>query len=157
MVSGVKIVSTCVHSTASGPSTSAPCRGLNRNAACMIEPHHYDLLAKYDSGDDIIFDPEELGLLSSILNLKMKSFDATRFPEYKASICEALHEQNRIMTELGGEFLNRAKRDSKLAVMNYLVANIGRITSPYMLSILFDLVCHDPSRARRASRRRRHR
>jgi hypothetical protein len=123
----------------------------------MIEPHHYDLLAKYHSGDHVIFDSEELGLLSSILNLKIESFDATRFAEYKASICEALHEQNRIMTELGGEFLNRAKRDSKLAGMKYLVENIGRIRSPYMLSILLDLLYYDPARARRSSRHRRDR
>ncbi len=122
----------------------------------MLEIHHYELLAKY-SAEEVKFNPEELTLLFNILNLKIDPFDATRLTEYVASIRQALREQNTIMTEVGGEFLNRAKRDSKLTVMNYLVANIGRITSPYMLSILFDLVCHDPSRARRASRHRRHR
>lgn len=115
----------------------------------MIEPHHYDLLAKYDASDDVIFDSEELRLLSTILNLKIRSFDASGFPEYRASICQALHEQNKIMTELGGEFLNRAKESSKLEAMNHVVQNIGKIKSPYMLSILCDLVRYDGARKRK--------
>src|SRR5262244_2800540 len=118
----------------------------------MLETHHYDLLAKYRA-DEVEFNAAELKLLCNILNLKIRSFDATRLPEHLASIRQALREQNTTMTEVGGEFLNRAKRDSKLAVMNYLVANIDRITSPYMLSILLDLVCHDTNQARRAARR----
>ena len=116
----------------------------------MLETRHCDLLAKYDA-NEVEFNAAELKLLCNILNLKIRSFDATGMPEYLASIRQALREQNRIMTELGGEFLIRAKRDSKLAVLNYLVENISRIRSPYMLGILFDLVYHDTNQARRAS------
>ncbi len=112
----------------------------------MIEPHHYDLLARYDSVDDVAFSPAELELLCTILNLKINSFDATRSPEYRASICHALHEQNKIMTELGGEFLNRAKEGSKLEAANQLIQNIGKIRSPYMLNILLDLLCYNSDR-----------
>ncbi len=121
----------------------------------MLDDRHRELLARYGSEERLAFNSEELELLFTILSLKIRSFDATRLPEYRKLIYQALKEQNKVMTELGGEFLNRAKRDSKLAVMNYLVANIGRIRSPYMLSILIDLLCYDTNRARRASRRRR--
>src|SRR5262249_36258491 len=122
----------------------------------MLEIHHYELLAKY-STEEVEFNAAELTLLFNILNLKTEPFDAARLRKYLESICRAMHEQDKIMTEVGGEFLNRAKRDSKLAVLNYLVENISRIKSPYMLSILLDLVCVRTSGARGASRLRRHR
>jgi hypothetical protein len=107
----------------------------------MLDRSHDQLLAKYDSTDGLDFNGDELAAIYRILNLDGTTFAATRLPEYRAVISEALREQNKVMTELSGEYLNRVDQGSKLEAMSYLVHNIARIRSPYMLNILVGLFC----------------
>ena len=107
----------------------------------MLLRSHDQLLAKYDSTDGLDFNGDELAVIYRILNLDGTTFAETRLSEYRAVISEALREQNKVMTELSGEYLNRVDQSSKLEAMSYLVYNIARIRSPYMLNILVGLSC----------------
>jgi hypothetical protein len=104
-------------------------------AAAVLDRSDYELLAKYDSADPE-FDADELATVFEILNLEPTTFVRVRFQHYRALISWTLHEQSRIMTELGGEYLSLSNQGLRIEAMRYLVQNITKITSPYMLDIL---------------------
>src|SRR5205823_2899735 len=108
----------------------------------MLDPSHCDLLVKYDSADNLKFNAEELAAVCSILNLNIGTFNEERLAEYRTLILEAVSEQNRVMTEIGDEYLNRANDGSEVDAFRYVVENIGRIRSAYMLNILVGLLAH---------------
>jgi hypothetical protein len=107
----------------------------------MLDESHYDLLVKYES-DELDFNPEELARLCGILNLSVTTFEKDRLAEYRTLINQAMEDQNRIMTEIGGEYLTRAHAGLELEGFRYVVENITRISSPYMLNILVGLLSH---------------
>jgi hypothetical protein len=102
----------------------------------MLERGHYELLAKYDSTEKIDFDADELAIICSLLNLNFSTFSKSRFPEHRARIIRAIHEQNKALTELGAEYLNRSNQGSEIEAYKYLVRNIGKIRSPFLLDFL---------------------
>jgi hypothetical protein len=108
----------------------------------MLDPRHYELLAKYDSAEEFDFDADELATICTILNLNIKTFAEPRLQEYRMIISQAGHDQNKVMTEIGGEYLSRANERSELEALSYVVDNISRIRSPYMLDILVGLISH---------------
>jgi hypothetical protein len=108
----------------------------------MLEPDHYDLLVKYDTAENLEFDANELASVCSILNLNITTFNEAQLPEYRQLILQATSEQNKVMTEIGGEYLKRANESSEVEAFRYVIENIRRIRSPYMLNILVGLVAH---------------
>jgi hypothetical protein len=106
----------------------------------MLDKCDYQLLAKYESADNSDFNTDELSIVCKILNVRIASVPAASLAEYRSLISQALHEQNKIMTDLGGEFLNQRSRGARLGALSYLVENIASIRSPYMLGILADLM-----------------
>jgi hypothetical protein len=108
----------------------------------MLDPSHYDLLVKYDSAEKLDFDAGELATICRVLNLNITTFSEARLPEYRRLISESGREQNKVMTEIGGEYLNRANAGSELEAYSYVVQNVARIQSPYMLDILVGLLAY---------------
>jgi len=53
-----------------------------------------------------------------------------------------MYEQARVMTELGGEYLSLDNQGLRIEAMRYLVDNIAKITSPFMLDVLAGDVRH---------------
>jgi hypothetical protein len=126
----------------------------------MLEWHHYELLAKYSSAKDIDFDADELAIVCNLLNLKLSTFAKSRLGEYRTRIVRAIDEQNRIMTELGGEYLIRANQGLEIEAYKYVAENIGKVTSPFMLDGVVGLIGGRPDgwvRPRRDGRSRRRR
>jgi hypothetical protein len=107
----------------------------------MLDDSHYDLLAKYESTEPE-FDLNELATLFEILNLEPTTFTETKLQDYRALISQAMHEQARAMTELGGEYLNLDNQGLRVEAMRFVVQNIAKITSPFMLNDLVGLVRH---------------
>ena len=107
----------------------------------MLDSNHYDLLAKYDSTEPE-FDPNELATIFEILNLKPVTFVEAKLQEYRALILQTMYEQARVMTELGGEYLSLDNQGLRIEAMRYLVDNIAKITSPFMLDVLAGDVRH---------------
>ena len=105
----------------------------------MLDSSHYDLLAKYDSTEPE-FDPNELATIFEILNLKPVAFVEAELQEYRALVLQTMYEQGRVMTELTGEYLSLDNQGLRIEAMRYLVDNIAKITSPFMLDDLVGVV-----------------
>jgi hypothetical protein len=108
----------------------------------MLEREHYELLGKYDSSKSIDFDADELTKVFGILNLNLTTFIETRLSEYRNFIVQAIHEQNQILTELGGEYLNLDNQGARIEAMRYMVQNIAKVRSPFMLDIIVGIIGH---------------
>jgi len=108
----------------------------------VLDPSHYDLLVKYDSTENLDFDAGELATICKILNLNITTFTETRLADYRRLILESAREQSKIMTEITGEYLIRLNQGKDLEAVSYVVENIARISSPYMLNILVSLLAH---------------
>jgi hypothetical protein len=107
----------------------------------MLDNSHYDLLAKYESTEPE-FDPNELAAIFEMLNLEPRTFTKTKLQEYRALISQTMHEQARVMTELGGEYLSLDNQGLRIEAMSHLVQNIAKIASPFMLDCLVRDVRH---------------
>src|SRR5262249_12182042 len=101
----------------------------------MLDSSHYDLLAKYDSTEPE-FDPNELATIFEILNLKPVTFVEAKLQEYRALILQTMYEQGRVMTELGGEYLSLDNQGVRIEAMRYVVQNLAKVTSRFMLNEL---------------------
>ena len=107
----------------------------------MLERRHYELLAKYESSESIDFDANELAIVCSVLNLNFSNFTEARLPEYRTSIVQALYEQSKLLTELR-EYLNLDNQGLRVEALRYLVQNIAKIKSPFMLDSILGTVSH---------------
>ena len=107
----------------------------------MLERRHYELLAKYESSESIDFDANELAIVCSVLNLNFSHFTEARLPEYRTSIVQALYEQSKLLTELR-EYLNLDNQGLRVEALRYLVQNIAKIKSPFMLDSILGTVSH---------------
>ena len=105
----------------------------------MLDSSHYELLAKYDSTQPE-FNLNELSTIFEILNLEPSTFTETKLQEYRALILQTMYEQGRVMTELTGEYLSLDNQGLRVEAMRYLVDNIAKITSPFMLDDLVGVV-----------------
>lgn len=104
------------------------------------------MLGKYDSSKSIDFDADELTKVFGILNLNLTTFIETRLSEYRNFIVQAIHEQNQILTELGGEYLNLDNQGARIEAMRYMVQNIAKVRSPFMLDIIVGIIGHRADR-----------
>jgi hypothetical protein len=120
----------------------------------MLDSSHYDLLAKYDLTEPE-FNPNELATIFEILNLEPRIFTKTNLQEYKALISQTIREQSRVMTELCGEYKSLHSEGLTKAAMRYVVKNIGRVASPFMLDFLAAVVRDGGDGPRRDGRGRR--
>jgi len=120
----------------------------------MLDSSHYDLLAKYDSTQPE-FNPDELATIFEILSLEPSPFTETKLQEYRALIVQTMYDQGRVMTELTGEYLNLDNQGLRIEAMRYLVDNIAKIISPFMLEVLVGLVGHRVDSALNYARDRR--
>jgi hypothetical protein len=111
-------------------------------AIAMLDPSHYDVLVKYDSTENLDFDADELATICKILNLHITTFTEGRLAEYRKLILESVRDQSKVMTEITGEYLTRSYQGREIEAFSYVVENIARISSPYMLNILFSLMAH---------------
>ena len=107
----------------------------------MLERRHYELLAKYESSESIDFDANELAVVCGVLNLNFSHFTEARLPEYRTSIVQALYEQSKLLTELR-EYLNLDNQGLRVEALRYLVQNIAKIKSPFMLDSIVGTVGH---------------
>ena len=62
-------------------------------------------------------------------------------PEYRTSIVQALYEQSKLLTELR-EYLNLDNQGLRVEALRYLVQNIAKIKSPFMLDSILGTVSH---------------
>ena len=107
----------------------------------MLERRDYELMAKYDASENVEFDAYELATVCGILNLHFTNFTESRLSEYRTAIVEAIHEQNKALSELT-KYLNLNNQGLRLEALRYLVQNIAKITSPFMLDIIVGVVGH---------------
>ena len=107
----------------------------------MLERRHYELLAKYHASGSIDFDADELTIVCGVLNLNLTHFTEARLPEYRTLIVQALHEQSKLLTELG-EYINLDNQGSRVEALRYVVQNIAKIKSPFMLDSIVGTVSH---------------
>src|SRR5262245_27944470 len=105
----------------------------------MLERRHYELLAKYHASGSIDFDADELTIVCGVLNLNLTHFTEARLPEYRTLIVQALHEQSKLLTELG-EYINLDNQGSREEALRYVVQNIAKIKSPFMLDSIVGTV-----------------
>ena len=103
----------------------------------MLERRHYELLAKYESSESIDFDANELAIVCGVLNLNFSNFTEARLPEYRTSIVQALHEQSKLLTELSED-----NQGLRVEALRYVVQNISKIKSPFMLDSIVGTVGH---------------
>ena len=61
--------------------------------------------------------------------------------EYRTAIVEAIHEQNKALSELT-KYLNLDNQGLRLEALRHLVQNIAKIKSPFMLDIIVGVVGH---------------
>ena len=107
----------------------------------MLERHQYELLAKYESSESIDFDANELAVVCGVLNLNVRDFTEARLPEYRSLIVQALHEQSKLLTELS-EHINLDNQGLRVEALRYVVQNIAKIKSPFMLDSIVGTVSH---------------
>src|SRR6516162_8034881 len=107
----------------------------------MLERRHYELLGNYDASESIDFDANELAIVCCFLTLNVADFTEARLPEYRNSIVQAIHEQNKVLTELS-EYLNLDNQGLRVEALRYLVQNIAKIKSPFMLDSIVGTVGH---------------
>src|SRR5262245_51663059 len=105
----------------------------------MLDSSHCGLLAKYDS-TELAFNPNELATIFEILNLEPRIFTETNLQEYKALISQTIREQSTVMNELCGEDKSLHSEGLTKAAMHYVVKNIGKVASPFMLDFLAGIV-----------------
>ena len=74
--------------------------------------------------------------------------------EYKVLISRTLHAQRKVMTELTGEYSNLDNQGLTIEAMHYVVQNITKITSPFMLDFLVGALRHKVERPPRHGRGR---
>jgi hypothetical protein len=122
----------------------------------MLDHNDYELLEKYDSSEPK-FDPNELATVFEILNLELPTFVEAKWREYNGLISQALHEQNKVMTEVASEYLNLDNQGLRIEAMRYVVQNIAKIKSPFMLDVLVGVVRHRPNNSSLHWRSRRQR
>jgi hypothetical protein len=119
----------------------------------MLDRSYYGLLAKYESTQPE-FDPSELATIFEMLNLEPRTFTGTELHEYKVLISRTLHAQRKVMTELTGEYSNLDNQGLTIEAMHYVVQNITKITSPFMLDFLVGALRHKVERPPRHGRGR---
>ena len=68
------------------------------------------------------------------------AFVEAELQEYRALVLQTMYEQGRVMTELTGEYLSLDNQGLRIEAMRYLVDNIAKITSPFMLDDLVGVV-----------------
>jgi len=119
----------------------------------MLDGSYYDLLAKYESTQPE-FDPNELATIFEMLNLEPRTFTETEAHEYKVLISRTLDAQRRVMTELTREYKNLDNQGLTIEAMHYVVQNITKITSPFMLDFLVGALRHRVESPLRYGRRR---
>jgi hypothetical protein len=117
----------------------------------MLDGSYYDLLGKYESTQPE-FDPNELATIFEILNLEPRTITETEVHEYKVLISRTLHAQRKVMTELTGEYKNLDNQGLTIEAMHYVVQNITKITSPFMLDFLVGALRHRVESPRRRGR-----
>ena len=110
----------------------------------MLDDSYYDLLAKYESNEPD-FDPNELATIFEILNLEPRSFTEPELHEYKFLSSRALDAQRRVMRELTGKYKNLDDQGLRIEAMHYVVQNITKITSAFMLDFLVCALRHRPA------------
>jgi hypothetical protein len=120
----------------------------------MLDDSYYDLLAKYESTEPD-FDPNELATIFEILNLEPRSFTEPELHEYKFLICRTLDAQRRLMRELTDKYKNLNDQGLRIEAMHYVVQNITKITSAFMLDFLVRALRHRPASPLRHGRVRR--
>ena len=107
-------------------------------AIAMLDPSRCDC-GKNDSTENLDF-VAELATICKILNLHITTFTEGRLAEYRKLILESVREQSKVMTEITGEYLTRSYQGKEIEAFSYVVENIARISSPYMLNILISLM-----------------
>ena len=120
----------------------------------MFDDSHYDLLTKYESIQPE-FDSHELATIFEILNLEPRSFTRAELHEYKLLISRTLDAQRRVMRELTGKYKNLNDQGLRIEAMHYVVQNITKITSPFMLDFLAGALRHRAARPLRHGRANR--
>lgn len=110
----------------------------------MLDDSYHDLLAKYESIEPD-FDPNELATIFEILNLEPRSFTEPELHEYKVLISRTLEVQRRVMRELTGKYNNLNDQGLRIEAMHYVVQNIIKITSAFMLDFLVRALRHRPA------------
>jgi hypothetical protein len=110
----------------------------------MLDDSYHDLLAKYESNEPD-FDPNELATIFEILNLEPRSFTEPKLHEYKFLISRTLDAQRRVMRELTGKYKNLDDQGLRIEAMHYVVQNITKITSAFMLDFLVCALRHRPA------------
>jgi hypothetical protein len=115
----------------------------------MLDDSHYDLLAKYESSEPR-FDSHELATIFEILNLEPRIFTETQVHEYKFLISRTLDAQRRVMRELTGKYKSLNGHGLRIEAMHYVVQNITKITSAFMLDFLVCALRHRPASPLRA-------
>jgi len=111
----------------------------------MLDDSYHDLLAKYESTEPD-FDPNELATIFEILNLEPRSFTEPELHEYKLLISRTLDAQRMVMRELTGKYKNLNDQGLRIEAMHYVVQNITKITSAFMLDFLVGALRHRPAR-----------
>jgi hypothetical protein len=120
----------------------------------MLDDSHHDLLTKYESIEPE-FDSHELATIFEILNLEPRSFTGAELHEYKLRISRTLDAQRRVMKELTGKYKNLDDQGLRLEAMHYVVQNITKITSAFMLDFLVCALRHRPTSSLRHGRANR--
>jgi hypothetical protein len=110
----------------------------------MLDDSHHDLLAKYESIEPE-FDPNELATIFEILNLEPRSFTRAELHEYKLLISRTLDAQRMVMREMTGKYKNLDDQGLRIEAMQYVVQNITKITSAFMLDFLVCALRHRPA------------
>jgi hypothetical protein len=120
----------------------------------MLDDSYYDLLAKYESTEPD-FDPNELATIFEILNLEPRSFTESELHEYIFLISRTLDAQRSVMRQLTGKYKDLDDQGLTIEAMHYVVQNITKITSAFMLDFLVCALRHKaapPLRHGRATR-----
>jgi hypothetical protein len=120
----------------------------------MLDDSHHDLLTKYESIEPE-FDSHELATIFEILNLEPRSFTGAELHEYKLRISRTLDAQRRVMKELTGKYKNLDDQGLRIEAMHYVVQNITKITSAFMLDFLVCALRHRPTSSLRHGRANR--
>jgi hypothetical protein len=120
----------------------------------MLERRDYELMAKYEASDNVEFDMNELATVCGVLNLHFTDLTKGRLSEYRSAIVEAIHEQNKALTELT-KYLNLNNQGLRLEALRYVVQNIAKIKSPFMLDIIVGVVGHRADSPLNYGRKRR--
>jgi hypothetical protein len=107
----------------------------------MLERRHYELMGKYDASESVEFDAYELAVVCGVLDLHFTDFTEGGLSEYRTAIVETIREQNQALTDLS-EYLNLNNQGLRLQALRYLVQNIAKIKSAFMLDSIVGTVGH---------------